>query len=255
MAVGSLLRFKKSLSIYHLKSFFIMKAKFGSIVVAGSGKIGGHVAARNRAGAYIRTKVTPVNPQSAAQGLVRSRLASLASGWRSLTAAARLAWNSAVSDFAKTDVFGDLREPSGFNLYQRLNNNLLAIGSAAITVPPIPTAVDSFTSMSLAAEDATVAESLVITYAPAIAADHKVKVFATPPVSPGKSFVKSEYRLIDVIATADASPYEAISAYQAVFGSTGEVGQKIFVKMVQVESSTGIEGVPVSASTLVVASS
>lgn len=232
-----------------------MKTKFGAIIVDGRGKIGGHVASKNRAGSYLRTKVTPVNPNTSAQATVRNRLSGISSAWRGLTAAQRSAWNAAVEDFAKTDIFGDLRNPTGFNLYQRLNNNLLNIGESVITVPPAPVAVDSFTSMSITAEDATVAESLEITYAAAIAADHKVKVFATAPLSAGVSFVKSEYRQIDVIVTADASPFDITAEYVAKFGSTGEVGQKIFVKMVQVETASGIEGSAISASTLVVASS
>jgi len=232
-----------------------MKAKFGAIVVDGRGKIGGHVASKNRAGSYFRTKVTPVNPQSTAQGTVRNRFSGISSGWRGLTAAQRASWNSAVSDFAKTDIFGDLRNPTGFNLYQRLNNNLLTCGEAAITSPPATLAVDAFTSMSIAAEDATVAEDLAITHAPGVAADHLVKVYATPPMSAGKSFVKSEYRLIAILPNSSASPYDATAEYQAVFGSTGTIGQKIFVKCIQVEETSGIAGIPIEASTLVIASS
>jgi len=58
-----------------------MKIKFGAIVVAGSGKIGGHVASKNRGGAYLRTKVTPTNPNSPAQAGARALLASLSTGW------------------------------------------------------------------------------------------------------------------------------------------------------------------------------
>jgi hypothetical protein len=85
-----------------------MKMKFGAFVVAGSGKIGGHVASRNRSGAFLRTKVTPTNPQTGAQNAVRSLLASLSSAWRSLTGAQRAAWNGAVSAFPRTNVFGDI---------------------------------------------------------------------------------------------------------------------------------------------------
>lgn len=231
-----------------------MKAKFGAIVVDGRGKIGGHVASKNRAGSYFRTKVTPVNPQTSAQVEVRNRLSGLSSGWRGLTADQRSAWNSAVSDYSKTDIFGDIRNPTGFNLYQRLNNNLLLCGESVISVPPAVTAVDAFTSFSLAAEDATLAESLTLTFSPAIETDHKVKVFATPPLSSGISFVKSEYRLIDVIDSADVSPLDLITPYQAKFGSTGSVGQKIFVKLQQVNTDTGSAGISVEASALVVAS-
>ncbi len=232
-----------------------MKAKFGAIVVAGSGKIGGHVASRNRAGAYLRTKVTPVNPSTTAQATARNRLAGISQGWRGLTAAQRSSWNQSVGDFSKTDVFGDLKNPSGFNLYQRLNNNLLNIGQSAITSPPLPVAVDYFTSLSLAAEDGTVAESFAITFAPAIAADHSVKVFATAPLSAGVNFVKSEYRQIGVATNSDTSPLDYLTEYQAKFGSTGTAGQKIFVKLVQVENASGIEGTPLEASAIVTASS
>lgn len=232
-----------------------MKMKFGALVVDGRGKIGGQVASKNRAGAYLRTKVTPVNPQTSAQSTVRNRLSGISSSWRSLTAAQRLAWNSAVSDYAKTDIFGDLRNPTGFNLYQRLNNNLLTCGESAITSPPAVVAVDAFTSLSLAAEDGTVAEDVALTFAPAVAADHLVKVYATPPLSAGKAFVKSEYRLIEILANSASSPADITASYIAVHGSTGEVGQKIFVKVVQVEESTGIAGVQMETSALVTASS
>jgi len=232
-----------------------MKAKFGAIVVDGRGKIGGHVASKNRAGSYFRTKVTPVNPQSSAQTTVRNRFSGLSSGWRSLTADQRESWNSAVADFAKTDIFGDLRHPTGAALYQRLNNNLLTCGEAAITTPPAALAVDAFTSLSLAAEDGTVAESLSLTFAPNVAADHLVKVFATPPLSAGKNFVKSEYRLIEILANSASSPANILASYQAVFGSTGTAGQKIFVKVIQVEETSGIAGVPMEASAIVTVSS
>jgi len=166
-----------------------MKIKFGALVIAGRGKIGGHVASRNRGGAYLRTKVTPVNPSTVYQAAVRNRLAGISTDWRALTAAQRLAWNAAVSDFAKTDIFGDLRNPSGFNLHQKLNNNLVNCGEAQLTAPPLPCAVDFLTSLSLTA-DYTL-QTMTLTYAPAISATHKILVFATPAISPGISFVKS----------------------------------------------------------------
>lgn len=232
-----------------------MKTKFGAIITDGRGKIGGHVASKNRAGSYLRTKVTPVNPQTSAQTVVRNRLAVLSSAWRSLTAAQREAWNAAVADFAKTDVFGDLRNPTGFNLYQRLNNNLSNIGESTISTPPAVVAVDAFSSLSLAAEDGTVAEAMTMTFSPAIESDMKVKVSATPPISAGISFVKSEYRQVAVLDSSDTSAYNLLSEYQAVFGSTGAAGQKIFVKCVQVETSSGIAGTSIEASAIVTASS
>lgn len=232
-----------------------MKIKFGAIVTDGRGKIGGHVASKNRAGAYLRTKVTPTNPNTTAQTTVRNRLSGLSSAWRSLTAAQRAAWNSAVQDFSKTDIFGDIKVPTGFNLYQRLNNNLLTCGEAVIDVPPEVIAVDSFTSIVLTAEDDTDEELLSLAITPAVEADHLVKVYATPPMSAGKSFVKSEYRLIEILANSATSPANLLASYQAVFGSTGAAGQKIFVKVVQMEEKSGITGIALETSAIVAVSS
>lgn len=228
-----------------------MKCKFGAIVVAGRGKIGGHVASRNRAGSYFRTKVTPVNPSTTYQVAARNRLGGISTAWRALTPAQRTSWNAAIADYAKTDIFGDIRNPSGFNLHQKLNNNLVNCSESVITAPPLPEAVDAFTSMSIAA--AAGAQTLTITYAAAIGADHKVLVFATPAISPGINFVKSEYRQFDVMVTADATPFSIETEYIAKFGVIGAAGMKIFVQLVQINTSTGQAGIPIAASCIIAA--
>jgi hypothetical protein len=180
---------------------------------------------------------------------VRNRLAGLSQDWRGLTAAQRSAWNAAVSDFAKTDVFGDLKNPSGFNLYCKLNANLLNCGESAITSPPTPQDILSLTSVSLTVESST--DKVEIAFAPALDADNDYIVFATPPLSPGVNFVKSEYRQIDILASGDTTPVDVTTEYKAKFGSVGSVGQKVFVKLVPVNLTSGQQGTPLSASDLV----
>lgn len=228
-----------------------MKMKFGAIVVDGRGKVGGHVASKNRAGAYLRTKVTPVNPNTTYQQTVRNRLSGLSSGWRGLTAAQRSAWNAAVSDFSKTDIFGDIKNPSGFNLYQKLNNNLLNCSESALSSPPASEAVEAFTSFSAAAANG--AQTATLTFAPAVSADHKVLIFATPALSPGVNFVKSEFRQIMVADNADVSPLSVETEYIAKFGAIGAAGQKIFFQMVQININTGQAGIPIQASAVIAA--
>ena len=228
-----------------------MKTKFGAIIVAGSGKVGGHVASKNRSGSYLRTKVTPINPQSTAQVNQRGRLTTNAKGWSSLTADQRNDWNSACTNFAGTNVFGDKVNPSGFNLYVKLNNNLATVGVAAITTPPAPAAVPMFSSLSIAADKSDA--SLILTFAPAINAAQKVIWMATKGLNAGKSFVKSEYRYIGQSPSTDASPLDVGSAYVAKFGTFPAAGKKIFVKAYQITLVSGLMGASVQASTIVVA--
>lgn len=225
-----------------------MKLKWGALVVSGSGKVGGHVAARNRGGAYLRTKTTPLNPQSTYQIGVRNDFTANAQAWRGLTAAQREAWNQSNEDFKRTDQFGDLRTPSGFNLFMRLNNNLKAIGQSTISSPPSPAAVPAFTTFSLVAD--TTGGGLDLTFTPAIPASHSVIVYGTAGVSAGKKFVKNLYRQFDILINGDASPMDLAAEYIAKFGALPTIGKKVFIKMKIVVDASGLEGIPIEASSI-----
>jgi len=227
-----------------------MKAKFGAIVVDGRGKLGGHVASRNRAGSYFRTKVTPVNPNTPFQQAARGLLTSLAQTWRTLTADERSAWNSAVEDFARTDIFGDIKNPTGFNLFVRLNTNIDNVNQSQITLPPLPAAV--IESVASAASFIITGSVGTVTFSPTVTAGMAVLVRATPGLSAGISFVKSEFRIIDVMDAAEASPFDIFSAYVAKFG-TPVIGGKIFVSLTTVNILTGQVSVPSQVDTIVVA--
>jgi hypothetical protein len=156
-----------------------------------------------------------------------------------------------VSNFARTDIFGNLKNPSGFNLYQRLNNNVLTFGEEANVLPPQPVSTDQFSNLVLTAAAGTPALSLALDIV--VGASSGVKVFATPPLSPGVDFVKSEYRLIDTDSSVGPSPINLLTLYTAKFGSIGTAGQKIFVKLVPCGFDTGIEGTAVTASAIIAA--
>jgi hypothetical protein len=229
-----------------------MKIKFGALVTEGRGKLGGHVASRNRSANYLRTKTSPVNPQTTSQSGVRTSFATYSQGWRSLTAVQRAAWAAVVDQFTKLNVFGDTVRLTGANLYMSLNRVIATIGGAAISTPPIASAPGGVTSLSLVAD---VSDAWIkATYAPAIAATDTVEIWATAPQSAGISFVKNKYRYIGKIVTADVSPYNLTALYEAKFGTGWKVaGQKVFVRFVPVVTLAGIAGTGLDSSTIVVA--
>jgi hypothetical protein len=227
------------------------KIKFGQIISEARGSIAGMVFSRNHSGSYIRQKVTPVNPSNPAQTLVRTYLTQLSQDWRDLTAAQKLQWNTQSVAFAKTDIFGDKQTPSGYNLYMSLNLNILNVGGTPISIPPVLEDSFNFTSLSVAISEG--GGTATLTYAAAIPATVSVEVFATAPMSAGKEFVKSEYRKIDVILTADVSPFDIATEYIAKFGSVGQEGQKVFFKLVPIVTLSGIRGMGITASAIVAA--
>jgi hypothetical protein len=227
------------------------KIKLGSNIVGISGKMAGHVFANNRGGNYMRVKTKPTNPRTVAQMGARNRFTSLSQAWKSITDAQRNAWNAAVSNWGRTNVFGDIKSPTGAQLFQKLNNNLVNCGSAQISDVPQPAAVFAFTSLAIAA--AAGAGTMTATFAPAIPAGTKVLVFATAPQSAGKSYVTNLYRQIGVLSTTDISPKTIAALYTAKYGSVGLAGQKIFVKMVPVNLTNGQSGQGITAMAIIAA--
>lgn len=214
-----------------------MKIKWGALVVDGRGKIGGQVASKNRSGSYMRNKVTPVNPATLAQTVVRSQLAALATGWRALTAAQRASWIGAVEGFSKTDIFGDIKNPSGFNLYCRINMNLNLVNTATLSTAPAPTDVP-VEYLALATVDVGVGDDISLTLTDQVPVGVKMVVSATPSLSAGINFVKSEFRKIEVIDAETATPVDVKTTYEARFG-TPTVGSKVFFEVKFVNTTTG----------------
>ena len=180
-----------------------------------SGKLGGQVFSKNRGGSYVRTKVTPTNPQSTAQMSVRGIFASISSRWSSLTEAQRNSFNGFVSAYARTDIFGDLRNPSGKSLFQRLNQNLELSGQAQIDNCTLPTEVP-FANLS-GASGVVSTSDFEVSYDGDLTGC-MVVVWATPQMSQGTKFVKNQLRQLLVVAGADASVVDIYAAYVLKFG-------------------------------------
>jgi hypothetical protein len=225
-----------------------MKAKFGSFIVAGSGKIGGHVVSKNKGGSYVRTKVTPSNPNSSAQQASRALLASLSTAWAGLTDEQRASWNGAVNDFSSTDVFGDLRNPSGINLFVKLNANLSNTGQAMLTVAPTKIEVPFFGVQSVVVDLSTT--NVTTTLVPAPSAFDLFVVRASAPMSAGISNAKSKMRVI-YTGNLDGSGLDLYTAYVAKFG-VPPIGGNLFFS-VQSVVATGQAGVVQTVKTTVIA--
>lgn len=222
-------------------------AKFtpGAIVSEVRGTIAATTFSKNKGGAILRNRVTPINRRSTNQTQRRQVLASLASAWRGLTQAERDSWNSGAANFPQSDSLGQTIFLTGEQLYVRCNSNLILTGNAQITSCPTPAsfAVLAFTSLTATADDGVIS----LAFTPTVPAGFELVIRATPPVSPGVSFVpQSKFRFISSIAPAATSPQLLSTPYATVFGAiTGAADQKIFVEMFLVEQTSGLAGIPV----------
>lgn len=228
-----------------------MKVKWSGIgMVDGRGKINGSVASKNRSGAYVRTKVTPVNPQSPRQLAVRSTFATISAMWRGLGQVNRDSWNSAVEDWQRTDVFGDLKKPSGFNLFMRLCTPLhnafndVIIASYAPTPVEMPAVTEVFANYTISPYALNLVPTIV-TNARIDLDEYVFNVYATPALSNGKSFVKNDFRLIGYVE-ANATSTNVLDMYEAVFGSFNRLAN-VHIRIQALARATGQLGVPIDA--------
>lgn len=231
-----------------------MKIKWGMMMTDGRGKLGGQVASKNRAGAYVRTKVTPSNPQTASQGVVRSILSVLSKRWSGeLTEAQRSAWVEASASGAwdKSDVFGDSRKPSGFNLFVGMNSIQYAVGAAQLTSPPPKVKFLIGTSLSFTADAGNpgVVNAVYNVEAGDYTPGTRIQIQATAPVSAGKSYVKNLFRDISYESISSANGTMDLSTvYEYKFGSlAGNEGKKIFIRVRQVVAGQATPWVTASA--------
>lgn len=192
------------------------KIKMSGIgVVDIRGKLNGSVFSKNRGGAYVRTKVTPNNPQSLAQMSVRGIFAALSSAWSALTEENRNSWNGFVAAYGRTDVFGDIRNPSGKNLFQRLNQNLTITGQANLTNCVAPLEVPF---LGLVAATCDISGLTFDFTSSGDTTGSVLLISATPSLSQGTKFVKNQLRNISTAPGEAGAEPNFYDEYIAKFG-------------------------------------
>lgn len=215
------------------------------------GKIAGTVFGRNKGGAIARTKVSPVNPKTAAQSRQRAYLSDLSKAWGGLTDAQRAGWKSYGQVIGATNVFGNNLILSGIATYQRINLILLTAGAARVDTAPTNQIVPSIVSASLVANH--VGGLLTLSFTPTpLTGTQGLYIFATPASPVGVSNLSNKLRFIGFSATA-ASPLALQTEWGVVFGSFPVVaGQRIAITAAVVDTATGAISAAYGTSTVVV---
>ena len=209
-----------------------------------SGSYQGVTSSRNRYGQYVRTRATPVNPNSDPQGDARGRMSANATAWRALTDLQRAGWESLGSQMVRTDSLGQSYTLNGFSAFVSVNNNKLAAGDVVVTAAPALVSPDAVEVGAIVAT----AAAMTVAYTPTpLPAGTRLFVYASPQRSAGRAF-EGDLRLVHVSAAAAASPANIFAAYSARFG-TPVVGNKIFLSLHTYEG--GFRSGPVAASVIV----
>lgn len=220
------------------------KIKFGMFMTDARGKVGGQVFSKNRGGAYVRTKVTPANGQTARQSFVRQLLGAISQSWSGLPQSARDSFDGAVAQWSKTDIFGDIRNPTGKNLFTRLNINLANSGQAEILLVPDKVEMPFLTAKEVGYDGLVMLIKDIVDTPGAV-----LVVSATAPQSAGTNFFRGKYRQIGYYNGATVAAADLFNDYVSKFGvpavdanvsfelkwvlPTGQTSTPLIVKMIE----------------------
>ena len=114
------------------------KIRLSAIASDMKGKANGSVFATNRGGLYMRNNPKASVKQTAKFGNAKRSLGWVSQQYKNLTDEEMKAWDDMVSSYPTTNAFGEVRIPSGYELFMRLNGVLNASGFPLISVPALP---------------------------------------------------------------------------------------------------------------------
>jgi len=234
---------KLALSLF-MEVMAMAKIQFGNVVADARNAVGGIVYSRNTWGAYIRQKVSPVQPRSPRQQEMRANLTELSKRWGTvLTEEQREAWRQFGAAFPVVDVFGNSIALTGIAAYQRVNRVRALLGLPPLDDPPanMDVLAPDSASLQITWEGEPAGLHLKVAFAPSpTPTNHRLEVWATKGMSPGRAFVSSELRLVAIAPANQTSPFDFTAFYLERLGLPS-VGQKVFVEVRFVNTTNGAQ--------------
>lgn len=212
--------------------------KYGSLVAAASGTVGGTVFAHNRGGAYARTWAKPHVVTSEAAEQAKAILSVTSRLWGALSDAERKAWATYCVEVPSINRLGDSRTLSGHQAFNQVNSRVLQCGVLPLDLPPSGGPPDPLLIDSFAVDISTTSASIAFSPSPA-GADVYAWVWACVANSAGVGYVLNRMRLLKVSAAAVASP---INIYADLLGRFGTLsaGQVVHVRLQACDGTTGL---------------
>jgi hypothetical protein len=181
-----------------------------------SGSIGGTVWSHNSAGAYIRNRSVPVNPNTARQVAVRNAVRSITIAWNTvLTQVQRDAWDVYAANVTWVNHLGQTINLTGLNHYVRSNTPRVQNGIARVDIAPVIFNIAT-AELSLSATASEATQDLTIDGDGAAAwvgeADAWQFFSMGLPQNGSKKFFGGPYRQVTAVPGAGPPPFPVVIA-------------------------------------------
>ena len=225
----------------------------GLTSAATSGKMGGLVGSRGRAGHQLRARIIPRQALTVSSSEARAITGGLPGLWRKLTPAEQSTWADLAQSIPARDALGQLLTLSGYALYIACNRRLITIGiteplcaaPAASSIPPIY----GFTATPIynAPGSASALQDIQLTTANPLPTNFTPVLRASAALSPTRFNIRSSnLRVIQAGVMWPSEPYGVLALWQAVYGTYPPAGTITF-ELSLVDPISGLVGAAVRA--------
>jgi hypothetical protein len=226
-------------------------ARFGGGVSELRGSIAGNVYSRSKAGAIVRNRQVPTNPNTVRQGIVRGWMQTATDGFKALTPEEVTSWNDFASTQIRFNRLGEPYTPSGKQIFTESYLNGLSVEN--FTPPDLP-ALESDPNLPN-----LLAGVVNITTGPALITElelagwssdtgDRIVVQATPQMLPSINNVQKYMRQVFNGSLAD--PTNILAGYTAKYPTTisdPSPGSVIHFRASAVNLTTGLASAWINA--------
>lgn len=218
-----------------------MKVALSPLIGDARGSAGALSLTQMRAGLVARIKVTPFQPLTAAQFLVRAELATISQTWKSPPMNAyRVGWIALANANPYNDVFGVPHKLSGSAMFTKLNRNLQTLGLSVLFLAPATITCGNPSLLTLA-HVTSPTEQFLITPSVQPISTEAVIIRATPPLSPGVQTLSNSQAIIQTFPAGTTGPWDIFTNYHKKH-STVATGSQVFVLVNYVNTLSGAAG-------------
>jgi hypothetical protein len=223
--------------------FFIPMAKVkpttlvSDFVGKEGGKLSGICYSHNHYGLYVKTWKKPANPQTAYQTAVRNNYGLIVEAWQGLSNSQYQTWFDLSITQSFSNRLGESSELSAWNLFVKLNTNLLLTGGAIQLIAPVPAVFHNYSLFSFSYS--SIRSVFIVTPIVGVS-DSFVKyiISLSKPFSPGKHYMKENFAIFGV---SRGVFNVTLASYITRFpDSPSPIGLKVFCNIIAVDTRSGL---------------
>ncbi len=219
------------------------KARLSIILEDVRGKAGPVVFAESRQGLVVKPRITPANPDTAAQQSARSYFGRSASAFKNMSVSQANAWENYAQTIHKETVTGKKYNPTGISAFIALSSKFLQVTPAG-TIPLTPPST-GFTGDNISITATAGTGVINVTSSGANTANCTTEILLQPLASPHVNPQKGKFRHKEFVSFPSGSSPVPINvgagwyavAYRFVNKLTGQVTQPVQIPLVQVSLS------------------